>query len=458
MVNKIQELENQYEVSKISWNGINLWPIFKTKLHAYSLSAERNLKGASYIKQIFSNLSFGIKNLIRLKKFKYLVFSNSNRRILSNEEYHERVVGTFLNIFPNSLLIENPIPNGHYSRIPKDESVLSESIFFIIQFVLINFFKITRKSFRGEELILQISKQLGIENNGKGIFYRFLGQYYTMKLFLCFFKPKASFFVCSYVYYGYILALKEKNIPTIEFQHGTIGTQHVGYNYTTSIGNDLFPNYLLTFGTGVQSFITGGFKNIDGFVTVGYSYLDKIKKEKSSSNLKSFFPGHMDRKIVLYTGNIIYEEQPIEMLISLAKALPKFYFVYLPRDRNAKYSIESCENFTFYSGEEDTYELIKQCDIHSTIYSTCALEALALGKVNVLLNINNLSKKYLGNILESNSFTYFVDNIEEFQVTLENLSTSNFDENQIMKSVDFEYSSKSHEKSLKEMLIKLNIS
>jgi len=53
-------------------------------------------------------------------------------------------------------------------------------------------------------------------------------------------------------------------------------------------------------------------------------------------------------------------------------------------------------------------------DIHSTVYSSCAVEAPSLGAPNILVNINNLSKLYFSSLLRDERTSRYVGTPREF--------------------------------------------
>ena len=77
---------------------------------------------------------------------------------------------------------------------------------------------------------------------------------------------------------------------------------------------------------------------------------------------------------------------------------------------------------TFTFTDLSFYEVIAECDIHMTVYSTTAIEALSLGKPNILVNIDNLSVEHFGTVLGNNPFTSIVNSPEELIDVILNLN------------------------------------
>jgi superfamily I DNA and RNA helicase len=63
--------------------------------------------------------------------------------------------------------------------------------------------------------------------------------------------------------------------------------------------------------------------------------------------------------------------------------------------------------------DKDFYELMMYVDYHSTVYSTCALEAPSFGVQNIMINIKNLSRKYFETSLIDRT-TKYADAPEEY--------------------------------------------
>ena len=103
-------------------------------------------------------------------------------------------------------------------------------------------------------------------------------------------------------------------------------------------------------------------------------------------------------------------------------------FIIQPRrtsENHYRSLFEFPDNFSFSS--QSIYETIANTDLHITIFSTTAIEALSIGKPNILVNIEGKSKEFLGEMLLENEFTNFVDTKEEFCDILDNLKVNSKD-------------------------------
>ena len=73
--------------------------------------------------------------------------------------------------------------------------------------------------------------------------------------------------------------------------------------------------------------------------------------------------------------------------------------------------------------EHNVYELIRFCNFHITVYSTCALEALPLGTYNILYNIENKSKIHFEWLERQNEYTRIINQNRELIEIINNTET-----------------------------------
>ena len=81
------------------------------------------------------------------------------------------------------------------------------------------------------------------------------------------------------------------------------------------------------------------------------------------------------------------------------------------------------ENFRF--NESTVYDAIAQTDVHMTIFSTTAIEALSMGKQVVLYDFENAATSHLSNFFGENKFVHFVNAVSDFVSFVENYQNTN---------------------------------
>ena len=221
---------------------------------------------------------------------------------------------------------------------------------------------------------------------------------------------------------GYVRALRDRGIKVIELQHGIISKKHHAYNVYKAFDPKFYPNYLLTFGK-LERQVFGPENHYipqDSVIPVGHFYLDHIKKNgKSSQQVEAYRAEYS--KIVAIAAQDALEEPLIDFMKSVCRLSPKDLFVYMPRSKPATYyeRYQFPKNLVFVP-ELNAYEMISLADFHSTITSTTALEAPALGVQNILIDLAGRSREFLGDILTNKEISRFVETPEEFVEALSN--------------------------------------
>lgn len=262
------------------------------------------------------------------------------------------------------------------------------------------------------ELLQEIQQELGTHVNVHAVARKYLAQYAIMRFLLKIRKnPKLVCLSVSYTTFGYIRAFREKGIPVIEFQHGLISDEHYAYNYRMPLDSIQFPDYLASIGRFEQSvFANGNTFPLKQVFPVGSYILDhyqSAKPERSGAAVETI-------AVSLQDGEENFAIIP--WIIAAATALPGVDFYLKPRrtsiaDYQQRFSFP--ENVHFEE-ERNIYALMADCDVHTTIYSTCAVEALSLGVPNILVDHNGLAKSQLGNQLLDNPHTYFAKDPADF--------------------------------------------
>src|SRR5690606_25309968 len=97
---------------------------------------------------------------------------------------------------------------------------------------------------------------------------------------------------------------------------------------------------------------------------------------------------------VAFTSQDAYEDAIIPFLKEMATIAPEILFILIPRSGGAEnYDLKAFKNIRFVNWL-NTYQIIKNCDVHSTLTSTCAIEAPSLGVPNILLDIDGKATAY----------------------------------------------------------------
>ena len=418
---KIKDVDLNYPVEDIKVNGRQFWPFFRV----FFFDMQKN-NGDSKVRLSISqklnlalSMFYGFFNWFA--KTDYLVFSNSDQRKELGGQFIDKSADYINQRLPNTLHIELPVFTHYPISKLKYKKIVSHLPLRFIEVLYSKFF-LKNVDIQGREVLEKLFKDYQVSTSISEIAKRFTAQYIIMKWFLNLKKPKAVFMAVPYMKMGYVLAARDLGIKVIEMQHGVVNRSHFGYANYKKFNENLFPNYLLAYGADVKNTfkdgnITFSIKNV---FEVGHYYLDLI--EKSDLNLGlipvSFNKAKISFSVSLQDGEL--GNQVVDLLIEVAKMRPDWVFVFVPRRTPiSEYKKLNLPKNIIFIPELNVYQIINLCDVHTTLNSTCAIEAPTLGKPNVLVNIENRSKDYYGSILLDSLVTRFVVTADQFITEVE---------------------------------------
>jgi len=405
----LAEIERSYDVEKITLNGECIWPVLRFKYNE-ALRASSGLKSRTF------RLNATLIGKLVKSLYNLWVFSSSDRRKKLGELYVDRVAEPFVSEFENTLMIENPYPLGfHYkkSKIPKS-STLSRIPFFLgIKMIKL----LNRKKIKLEngELLSQLYKDTGVTINHQAILKNYLAQYQFMKMLLRIKTPKLVCFVYAASSMGFVKALKEKEVPVVEVQHGIINSMHYAYNYPKDFGKNLTPDYLFTYGEKEMQIFNENnyFIDANAIYPTGYFYIDAINKRQAKEDFKLSLSKRFT-KIVVFSLQDPFEEYTFKFLNETARKDPSIGYLLMPRNVHKSYDAYKLEQNLMIIKDLNVYECLQIADFHSTINSTCAIESLYFGVPNILYDFKGWAASYYENILDDNKHTMLVQTPEAF--------------------------------------------
>ncbi len=244
----------------------------------------------------------------------------------------------------------------------------------------------------------------------------------------------------------------EKNIPTIELQHGIITYSDPFEHKTYDIKdcNDV-PTYLFSFGERLvdRNYLTTKDENLK---VVGYPFLEKKFSEQYElpAMLKE------EEKYILISSQAMIGKQISEFASELADLLAKhtdykIIYKYHPDELNEQYecldkdNIISVKNF----GEE-IYKYQKFSFVQIGAYSTSLYEGIAFGLPTIILRGFKNSNRTIDTLSFMGKGVYTVDNPKEALEVIESMleQPEMSDVNQIWKSNSIE----NMEKQLKKII------
>lgn len=429
-----ENIENNIAVEKIRHKGISIWPIVKSYAIEYSDDVKVVKRAtSSTLKILLKNLLGDLFSMARLKRSPYWVFTNSERRYHIDKNSFDRVTTGLQRYIGSYLLFENPIPKGRTqaSKLHPREHYIGMSWIFLLQFLVM---KLTKKpKIEGlDELNYLFDKDM---SNIKRIYHRIVAGSKVYEMLIRLFKPKAIFVVCYYSQFELISAAKKHNIPVIELQHGLITRGHRAYYFKKEQPQKFMPDYFLSYGPYFsQIILEGKLVGSDSILDYGYSFLDEVDSQLEISTELIGLKKQFDL-LVCVTGQLeVTDIDLMKMVLEVSKKFPKICFLFKPRFSHSFPQFVGTDNLKRVD-DINTYELLKFCDCHLTVYSTCALESIALGTPNISVDIKGYYSKYLKDLLYDNSYNFVADCLEDLESILLSFKSMDDEKEEIKASM-----------------------
>ena len=375
--------------------NIKEWSFLRVYFRPYlnNLNLNKNRKNPFLL---LKALFFKIYNFFG--RYDFLFFSDSNERKNIKGVYVDKYFDDIIEkLNGKSLLFELPV-NKHFKNT-KTEYIVSEVWVYLLAKIFFYFFK----SYNINDLD-EILKKENLDIDYKGFIKDFKAKYFIYKLILKIYKPKAIFVNCYYCRIALIKAAKDLNIPIIEIQHGIIKNHDM---YFSILNNLIVPDELLSWGK-VDNII------IKRVIPIGSWYIEYIKNH---FEIDGFIQQQRKkyRYIICVSLQDLNENIQNKFFNFIESLSNKVFFVLIPRKNNINYSFKK-DNVKIM--KKDCYNILMNSDFHMSLYSSCAVESIALNRPNILVNINNYAKKYLSYL----PYTKIVESKNDFDKALKELS------------------------------------
>src|SRR5690606_15806038 len=219
---------------------------------------------------------------------------------------------------------------------------------------------------------------------------------------------------------------------------------HPSYNcFLPQIFKKFKPDYIFTYGNKDLEVLKANrfLENGNNYYAVG-SYMLWLYKNKNIPN-SLYLEEILSRissfnKIILVSCTANDFNKIIDYIKEVLQQISDCHFLVLPRLDLPKNYIMDKGITVLDPGETNVYELIKLCDIHVTISSTTALEALFFNKRSIILENELGSSFFRTNYPDLNSLEYaqnedsFIQLLTTHSKTLNTDSICNYFENNTM--------------------------
>jgi hypothetical protein len=412
---RIIDLESRLAVEDLTvrkfGKQFQVYPWLKGRLF-HKIITGKETNQARNVRLYFTQLGslfYGLKNIFG--RYDIWAFSNSLERRLIDGKYTDKLfdyIGN--NSGKRMLLIETRIVHFYPLKNVASRHVVSRSLLMLFEELYAKLF-LRKVHVNNPSLLNEILASVDGGVDHALLIRKYIAQYRVMSLVLKLFpNPRLVLLSVGYTHFGYIRAFKEKGIKVAEVQHGIISSNHHGYCYEKALDAIQFPDIVLTNGerefdvfNEMNAFPTKNIRSVGSFIIEHYARSQSLKNSDMPRILFTLQDGTMGLKLLKF----------VLQLRDLAEG--RFRILVQPR-RTAKASycvdLPECELLEF--SQSDFYSTIKTCAVHSTVYSTTAIESLSLGVPNILINIEGQAEEQLSSVLGTNPFTKMVNTPEEF--------------------------------------------
>ena len=245
-----------------------------------------------------------------------------------------------------------------------------------------------------------------LNNHIKTSFF-LISEILSMKNALTSIRPGAILTSCEYCKMGRAatIAGNQSKIPTIALQHGIITPVHWGYifcksertSFVEAINSRPLPRYTLLYGTSYRELLMGtGNYPEESLIVTGQPRYDHLYRIKRSMDKKLFMEEHkLKPPLIVWTsqGDLpeLETRKNIESFSYLLTSIPQINLFIKPHPNEKDLSIYeplTKHQNVILSSEIDLYKLLNVCSIMITKNSTTAMEAAALDKPVIVLNLS----------------------------------------------------------------------
>ncbi len=419
----IETIEQKYQTDTIRLSdGTRIWNLLRIFLYSnfQKIDTQTTQKKLSKnnLKSVLSVVKESFHSLQLPKNITVCGFSSSESRKLYNKTYYDIYLDPLYEILGDKLAVfewpettgyrrtyDHPVFSKHY--VPMHFPLWSKTFWDLLANKLTG-----RRNFTLEsedvlkEIIGFISTSASVDKTRltKDI-NDFISVFVSLKRFLYnileTMKPRAVLIRCGYGRFPMALsqACRELHITPIEIQHGLITAFLPAYRRTTPTTNtDCIPEYLLTQGEIYTKLVQdGNLFEKNKVISVGYPYLQQtlnaVSKPSGKKQTISPFPQN-----ILFTSQWILALEIQDFILKVAEqfTLEKMDIGILfkphPYDNNDYSTMKTNDHIILIDKYEDTYKLFPSADIHSTVYSTSGLEAMAFGVPNIFVDLFDMTQ------------------------------------------------------------------
>lgn len=360
-----------------------------------------------------------------------ILFLNHPRRVFVDGVYDCIYTDDIAAEFSNSAVLEEAYNNIHYKPIRTRNIVYTDRVeFYNFLFCTLQRLLCPRKYEKVKKIMLdKIRKPMEELNSLYGVdlrpekfenemlygYYIHKVEYWYYKKIIQKLKPRVILEVVSYNRKCMTVneIAKKMKIPTIELQHGVLGTEHIAYNFPVGYHIQQFPQYIFTFSDYWNK--NTRFPIEPNHVrAVGYPYLEKMAQKYAVGKGRKG-----EKKVILFLSSgpigIELADVAVQLRDLLDKEMYRIIFKLHPNDctgwKERYPALHQADGIEVIDNNQvNLYQLFSISDIQvSGFNSTTIFEGLFFSLQTYILRYNVL--KEIADLCDSGVAAYF-DNAE----------------------------------------------
>lgn len=406
IMEEVYQIETEFDVEDICYDGIKLWPYIRCELFALRNEGQNTYFAGNSSVSLYKAISRACLAFKRIaasqrqslkRHYEAVLFTDTLETRSINGQYIDKIANNIVKKYDNNLLVileEKARKERAFSKyIPSDYNNAFIRIF-------TRMVKVDEHKLQGREVFEQVINRLGVKYDLlSNIRLIIAAQKYYSKLWIKI-TPQLVFVNC---YYGdvrkmaAVQAANAQNIPTIELQHGIISSDHYAYVSFKPIQNSSYPKYLLTYGDIYKKYISSAIYDQNRIFEVGSFYIDHMRSEHSRASQevkKKLGQDAWGKIIIVIAGQEPFDRSTLDFVQKMMNLDDRLFFVFVPRIIHDFHFEYKSKRFVVET-DLDIYKCMCAANILLTVTSTTALEALALGVSVLLYNLDNLASKII---------------------------------------------------------------
>lgn len=413
------QIEQKYDMYHLETDGVPAWMYYRFKFWNYRickelLSLSNTLQKKSKIwcfgMQLKSALKIILGGNVRQICKADIIFYAHSRRIKINGYYECIYTDCLLDKYPQSIVFEEPFQNQHLTPIKAEHIYYTDLL--QIKAALYSRIQKCLKTGKYQRVYKQIQESFEkplreIENA-----YQFAVSYDKIYMELTeivleiqilrgklgkVFEKIHPRLIVEVVYYNKRCMLlnelaREKGIPTVELQHGTMHTAHAAYQFADGCGKiTQFPDYVFVFSEYWKNCVHLPIDDVHIKVT-GYPYFERQLLQYRKAAVEK---GETTNIIFVSQGTIGRELSRLAADLCDLLDKSKYHIIYKLhpgeyegwRERNTELCRDNIE--VVDSLEHSIYEYFPKCSIQVGVYSTAIYEGLGFGLTTYIYDVGH---------------------------------------------------------------------